>query len=265
MSGHKSSLRPRGGKPSPAQQGKYKSSGFCPRLPSQCCPDHVSLCLGQEGRSACPCSALPLLIFQCNNKSCHRLQSPLSSSSDLPWCFRTPGTSTVWDPHHSRAVPARLHSHTCTIEQFYLTQVQARCCYSAMPRVNESHPGPLSGSGKAWLMNVWRGLCAEVRPGEPLIILAALSAGRRPWAGEQESLPSAPTVAPGFPHRRRQTQAQMNLRTDTSPSHTPMPPQGKICSLEPHRMIFLQYAAPPRILSKGQQFTNDSTIPLSLA
>lgn len=107
-----------------------------------------------------------------------------------------------------------------------------------MPAVNETYPGPLSGSGKAWLINICQGLCAEGRPGEPLIILAALSAGRRPQAGEQERSPVCPhcgtwlsplQASDSGPNESENR--HFPLPHPTAPSRENLPPGTSLCLL----------------------------------
>ena len=126
-----------------------------------------------------------------------------------------------------------------------------------MPGVNETHPGPLSGNSKAWLMDVCQGLCAEGRQAWGTTHHPSSPFSRKEATGSRAGKASRllPLCHLAFPATGVRLGPKW-IREQILPSPTPhCPPQAKICSLEPRCGGFFQHAAPPRILSSGYRYS----------
>lgn len=123
-----------------------------------------------------------------------------------------------------------LHTHCkCTINQLYLPSEHAQCCSPTMPKESETSQA-LGRSGEAWLMSIFKGFC-RVKAREPLVILAALTAGRRPQTGEQKKPPACSLWHLTSPQRYwTQTESQVDPTATTVCSHTSVPSPRNACS-----------------------------------
>lgn len=138
-----------------------------------------------------PNSAWSLLIFQLEQAI------PIDCSGPIP-VHQTyqllPGSQWLSYDGSSASMRAHLnllHTHThckCTINQLYLPNKHAQCCSPTMPKERETSQA-LGRSGEAWIMSIFKGFC-RVKTREPLVILAALTAGRRAQTGEQKKPPA---------------------------------------------------------------------------
>lgn len=77
-------------------------------------------------------------------------------------------------------------------------------------------PRPLNGTGVAWLTNASKGLYRG-KARKPLILPAALLAGRGPWAGEQEKPPAHSYRSTWLSLQRWKTGAQEDPKQLLSP------------------------------------------------
>lgn len=133
-----------------------------------------------------------------------------------------------------------------TINWLYFPNKHAQCCSPAMPKERETSQA-LGRSGEARLMSILKGFC-RVMAREPLLILTALTAGRRAQTGGQTK-PSACSLW-------HLTSPQRSWFTDSDPSgsyssycpFTHISAFSKECLLLGPSCMLLQLT-PPRILS----------------
>lgn len=105
-----------------------------------------------------------MLCLQRNNRTCQQaaaspsrlLRFPLGASElQVALRARIPITVGLSPPSSTQA--------RALLSGFPSLKCKLSAAAQLMPGVNETHPGPLSGNSKAWLMDVCQGLCAEGR------------------------------------------------------------------------------------------------------